>query len=178
MKSILAFPALSVLLATSLAAAQPAAPAPAAPAARTFGLDGIVGLPTGDYGQFADLAFGALARVEVPLGALTFTGRSGAVFHSLDSSEASLVYVPIFAGVRYPLTGTGLFLAGELGLTVAYASVDTGFGDATDTDTELGGSFGLGVRSGSLTFVGGLFLPDLGDALAIGGSVGFDLTTF
>lgn len=176
MKSLLAFTTLSVLLATSLAAAQPAA-APA-PAPRTFGLDGIVGLPTGDYGRFADLAFGALARMELPFGALTFTGRSGVVFHALDSSEASLVYVPIFAGVRYPLTGTGLFLAGELGLTLAYASVDTGFGDTSDTDTELGGSFGLGLRSGSLTFVGGLFLPDLGDALAIGGSVGFDLATF
>lgn len=176
MKSLLAPTSIFLALATSLAAAQPA-PAPP-PAPRTFGVDAVVGLPTGDYGQFADLAFGALARVEVPSGALTFTGRSGVVLHALDSSDASLVYVPIYAGVRYPLTATGLFLAGELGLTVAHATVNTGFGEASDTDTELGGSFGLGLRSGSLTFLGGLLIPDLGDALAIGGSVGFDLTTF
>lgn len=173
MKTLLAFTTSALVLATSLASAQPAPE----PAPRTLGLDAFVGLPTGDYGQYADLAFGALVRAEVPLGTFTFTGRSGAVFHALDSSEASLLYVPIYAGVRYPLTPGGLFFAGELGLTVAYASVDTGLGEASDTDTELGGSLGLGLRSGSLTFTGGLFIPDLGDALAIGGSVGFDLTS-
>lgn len=176
MKSLLASTSSAVVLATSLAAAQPAPPP--APASRTLGVDALVGLPTGDYGQFADLAFGALARVELPLRAFTFTVRSGVVLHALDSSDASLLYVPVYAGVRYPITPSGLFLAGELGLTVAYASVDTGFGNASDTDTELGGSFGLGVRSGALTFQGGLFIPDLGDALAIGGSVGIDLTSF
>ncbi len=174
MKSLLAFTSSTVLLATSLAAAQPAP----APAPRTLGVDALIGLPTGDYGQFADLAFGALARVEVPFRALTFTARSGLVLHALDSSDASLIYVPFYAGVRYPITPSGLFLAGELGLTVAHASADTGFGDASDTDTKLGGSFGLGLRSGTLSFQGGLFIPDLGDAVAIGGSVGIDLASF
>lgn len=175
----------ALALAAGRADAQPSTPAtPAAPgapaaSARTFGVDAVVALPTGDYGDFASLAFGGLARVELPVGVFTVTGRGGAIFHIQENDAAvDLTYVPLFAGIRYPVGAGGLYLAGELGLSIAYASVDTGFGSDSDTQTELGGSLGVGMRLGKLSVQGGLFMPDLDDAVAIGGSVGFDLAAF
>ena len=96
----------------------------------------------------------------------------------MKADGASLIYVPIWAGVRMPLGASGLFVAAELGVTIAHAAVDTGVGDGADTQTELGASLGVGLRRGGLTVVGGLLAPDLGDTAALGASAGFDFATF
>jgi len=151
---------------------------------RTVGVDAVVVLPLGDYGKVATLALGALARVEVPMSEkLSITGRAGALYHLLDSGVAgSLIFVPIYGGARYSLGAgaDGPYVAGELGVTIAFASVDTGFGTASDSDSKLGGSLGAGLRRGALDVHAALFIPDLGHAGDPGlmGSVGYDFAAF
>ncbi|MEZ4360752.1 MAG: hypothetical protein R3B48_11265 [Kofleriaceae bacterium] len=165
-----------VASAASVAHAQPAPAATAPPAAaRTFGVDALVALPTGRYADAVDVAIGGLARLEIPSGVLTITGRAGLVYNVVKGDNLTLLFFPVYAGVRYPLGPSGLYIAGELGLTIGYGSRDSQFGSVSDTDTELGGTVGLGMRTGSVNLTGGLFIPDLDDAVAIGGSVGFDL---
>jgi hypothetical protein len=157
--------------------AQPAAVS-TAPPVRVIGVDAMVGLPTGDYGRLASLVFGGLARVEIPMGMVSVTVRGGALFHAMKSdSNASLIFFPIFGGVRYSLGASGAYLAGELGASIAYASADTGLGSASDTTTKLGLSLGGGLRTGTLNLGGSLYFPDADNALAIMGSVGFDFAS-
>lgn len=175
----------SVLVFASLVAAPAVAAAQGEPAApRTVAVDGAVVLPLGDYADVADLAFGPMVRVEVPLRPqLAITGRAGALYHVLNGdADGSLWFIPIYGGVRYALgaDGDGLYLAGELGITIAHASVDTGFGTASDSDSKLGGALTVGFRRGAIDLRGGLFVPDLGHADDAGlmGSAGFTFARF
>jgi len=151
---------------------------------RTIGVDAAVVLPLGDYGDIATLAVGALARVEVPIAnKLAITGRVGALYHlTKEEFDGTLLFFPIYGGAKYNLGAgpDGLYLAGELGITIGYASADTGFGTASDTDSELGMTLGAGFRKGALDVRGALFIPDLSEAddPGIMGSVGFDFSTF
>jgi hypothetical protein len=170
---------LAVLALPSAAFAQDAA------RPKTLGVDAAVVLPLGDYGEVATLGVGALVRFELPLQPqLAITARAGALYHIMDedAGDASFLLVPIYGGARYSLGagGEGLYLAGEIGLTWGRVSVDTGFGTASDTDTELGLTLGAGFRQGKLDFRGQLFIPDLGEAEDPGvmGTVGFDFTSF
>ncbi|MBL8623519.1 MAG: hypothetical protein JNK64_19585 [Myxococcales bacterium] len=163
-------------LALALAAADARGDAP--PPARALGADAVVALPVGDYADVASVAAGAMVRVAIPAGPAVATVRAGALLHAMKVDGASLIYVPVWAGARLPIGASGLFVAAELGVTIAHASVDTGFGDGADTKTELGASLGVGLRRGGLTVVGGLLAPDLGDTAALGASAGFDFATF
>src|SRR5687768_3004675 len=83
----------------------------------TFGIDAAVVVPVGDYSKIANLAGGALARVEVPLGTGFVFGRAGVLVHSLDDRiDGSLTFVPIYAGYRHPFGTSGAYVAGELGI--------------------------------------------------------------
>lgn len=150
---------------------------------RTVGVDAAVVLPLGDYGDVATLALGPLARAEFPVAPrLAITARAGVLYHLTKSDyDGSLWFIPIYGGARYSLGAgpDGPYLAGELGITIAYARADTGFGTASDSDSKLGGSFGAGLRRGALDFRAALFIPDLGhvDDPGIMGSVGFDFAT-
>jgi hypothetical protein len=88
----------------------------------------------------------------------------------------------VYGGVKYSVGGgpDGVYVAGELGITIGYASADTGFGTASDTDSELGMTLGAGFKNGALDLRGALFIPDLGeiDDPGIMGSVGYDFSTF
>lgn len=170
--------ALATLATLALGLAAAAARADAPPPARALGADAIVALPVGDYADVASVAAGAMVRAAIPAGPAVATVRAGALLHAMKIDGASLVYVPIWAGARLPIGGAGLFVAAELGVTIAHASVDTEFGDGADTKTELGASLGVGLRRGGLTIVGGLLAPDLGDTAALGASVGLDFATF
>ena len=174
-----------VSFALALVVVPAAAVAQDADRPRTLGVDAAVVLPLGDYGELATLGVGALVRFELPLQPqLSITARAGALYHLMDEDvgDASLLLVPIYGGVRYSLGagGQGLYLAGEVGLTWGRISADTGFGTASDTDTELGLTLGAGFRQGKLDFRGQLFIPDLGEADDPGvmGTVGFDFATF
>jgi hypothetical protein len=167
--------ALSVVLVPAVARAdgEPLPP-------RTVGVDGAVVLPLGDYGKVATLAFGPLVRLEFPvIQHLAITARAGVLYHILDGDvDGTLWFIPAYGGVRYSFgeAGQGAYLAGELGITFAYAT-SNGF---SDSDSKLGGTFGGGFRKGALDLHGALFIPDLGhaDDLGLMASVGFDFSRF
>jgi hypothetical protein len=172
-------------LALSLVSIPAAAFAQDAPRPKTLGVDAAVVLPIGDYGDLATLGFGALARFEIPLQPqLSITIRGGVILHIMDEAagDASFFMVPLYGGARYSLgaAGQGVYLAGEAGLTYGHVSVDTGFGTASDSETELGVTLGAGFRQGALDFRGQLFIPDLSEAddLGIMGTVGYDFAAF
>jgi hypothetical protein len=172
---------ISLVLATTTAHADDnhlRAPAPQ----RTFGIDGVAILPTGNYGDAATLGAGALARIEFPLSTGGFvTGRLGVIAHQVNDNTgmSSLTFVPVFAGYRQPIGTGGLYLAGELGITFGYASVNTGrFGTVSDSDSEFGITLSAGVRLGELDIRGGLFAPDLDDVHGFMASVGYDFAAF
>jgi hypothetical protein len=179
---------MSIRLASSIALAVVVTPAVALADGelppRTIGVDAAVVLPLGDYGNVASLAVGALARVEVPIAnKLAITGRVGALYHiTTDEFDGTLLFFPIYGGARYTVgTGPdGPYVAGELGITIGYASADTGLGTVSDTDSELGMTLGAGFRKGALDVRGALFIPDLSEAddPGIMGSVGYDFSTF
>ena len=177
MKSFACSFAITCTLATSLAQAQPAAPETRA---GIIGVDATVVLPVGDYADFATLAIGPIGRVEFPAGPGYVTGRFGVLFHLMNSEieDTTFLLFPLYGGYRYPLGSGSAYLAGELGITFAYARTDTSLGSGSDTDTELGMTLGGGLKKGKLDLRGGLFLPDLDDAVGIFGSVGYDFASF
>lgn len=147
----------------------------------TLGADAIAVLPVGDYGRVATFGVGALGRIELPVGQGFATGRAGVVFHQSDAlagEDASLLLVPVYAGYRYPLTPNGVYAAVELGITLAYVTVDTPFGRMSDSDSEIGLTLSAGIRRGALDLRAGLFAPDLDDAVGIMGSAGLDFAAF
>lgn len=136
-------------------------------------------LPVGDYGDVATMGLGILGRFEAPAGPGFVTGRGGVIFHALKTdADASLTFIPLYAGYRYPMGTSGAYLAGELGLTIGIGSVQTQFGSMSRSDTELGFSLMAGVRKGTLDLRAGLFAPDANDALGLVASAGYDFAAF
>ena len=168
--------AVTCTLAASISQAQPAPPEARA---GIIGVDAMAVLPVGDYGDFATLAIGPIGRVEFPVGPGYVTGRFGVLFHLLNSEidDTTFLMFPLYGGYRYPLGSGAAYLAGELGITFAYLRTSTSLGSGSDTDTELGLTLGGGLRKGQLDLRGGLFLPDLDDAVGIFGSVGCDFAS-
>jgi hypothetical protein len=152
-----------------------------APPPKTLGVDALAVLPVGDYAEVATFGIGAAARLEIPAGVGFVTGRLGAIFHAINDQgglvdAASLTLIPAYVGYRYPLGS--LYLAGELGITFAYASVDTEFGTMSDTDSQLGFALMAGTRQGALDIRAGLFAPDADDAIGLLASAGYDFAAF
>jgi len=151
------------------------APAPRAP--NTLAVDGLAVLPIGDYGRAVDVGVGAGIRLEIPVGRGFVTGRVGAVFHRLDAGD-TLTLAPIYAGYRQPIGNGSAYLAGELGVTLAWATVDTPYGRMSASDSEVGALLSAGVRRGALDLRAGLFTPDLDDALGLIATAGYDFAAF
>lgn len=154
---------------------------------RTLGIDGGSVLPTGDWGDAAGLGLGALARLEMPLAPkLTLAARLG-YFHHLsqenNGADSSTSEIPLFGGARYQFSGTEtaqIYGAAELGFVISRISIDANGQSMSDSDTNLGMSLGGGYRKGKLDLRANLFFPDvgeLGDALGLMATVGYDLTT-
>jgi hypothetical protein len=144
------------------------------------GVDAALVVPVGDYGEAANLGGGALVRLEFPVstGGYVF-GRTGIIFHTLKVGDSgTLTFVPLYVGYRHPLGTGGAYVAGEIGITLGYASVDTSLGRMSDSDSELGAMFSAGMRRGKLDLRGGLFLPDTDDAMGLMASAGFDFAGF
>ena len=171
--------AVTLVAATSATAFADEALHATAPAAKTLGLDAIVVVPTGDYANLATLAAGALVRVEVPAGPGLVTARGGVLAHVMkDAVDAQVLFAPIYAGYRLPIGTGGVYVAGELGLTLIYASASSDVGSMSNSDSKLGGSLMGGLRKGALDLRAGLFLPDLGNTLGILASAGYDFAAF
>jgi hypothetical protein len=145
----------------------------------TIGVDGIGVLPIGDYAHAATLGIGALGRLEIPAGPGFATVRAGVVGHAGTPDNVALTLVPIYAGFRVPVGTGGAYLAGELGITVAFGSVVAVNGTmVTASDSKLGLTFAGGVRRGALDFRAGLFAPDIGNAIGLMASAGIDFVSF
>jgi hypothetical protein len=174
MKTILA--SLVVLATTSSAFADEIVVT--APPAKTLGVDAMAVVPVGNYGNVATVGIGALGRLEVPAGSGFVTGRAGVIFHAMNADvDASLTLVPIYAGYRLPLGAGGGYLAGELGVTLAYGEVETQFGTMSASETEIGATLMAGMRRGALDLRAGLFSPDV-DAVGFLASAGYDFAAF
>lgn len=146
---------------------------------KTLGVDAMAVMPVGDYGDAANLGIGILGRVEIPVGSGFVTGRGGIIFHSMKTdADASLMMIPLYGGYRQPIGTSGAYVAGELGLTLGYASVDTPYGHMSDSDAEIGISLMGGLRRGALDLRAGLFAPDTDDLLAFVASAGYDFAAF
>jgi len=145
----------------------------------TIGVDGIGVLPIGDYAHAATVGVGALGRVEIPTGPGFATVRAGVVAHAGTPDNVALTLVPIYAGFRVPFGTGGAYIAGELGITVAFGSVVAVNGTmVTASDSKLGLTFAGGVRRGALDFRAGLFAPDIGNAIGLMASAGYDFASF
>ncbi len=146
---------------------------------KTLGVDAMAVLPVGDYAHAATLGLGILGRFEAPAGPGFITGRAGVIFHAMNTDRAaSLTFVPIYAGYRLPVGGGGMYLAGELGLTLAFGTVETPFGSMSASDSELGFTLMAGYRKGALDFRAGLFSPDANDVVGLVASAGYDFAAF
>lgn len=171
-------PFLLVLVIARTASAQEAVVA-SAPPPNTLGADAIAVVPVGDYANLATVGVGVAARLEIPAGPGLITGHVGAIFHAVNnSSNTSLTMLPIYAGYRFPFGASNVYLAGELGATVIFASVSTPLGSMSDSDTQLGVALMAGYRYGALDLRAGLFAPDIDDAVGLMASAGYDFVAF
>jgi len=169
--------ALTSLLSVA-ASADEALVASAAPQ-KTLGVDAMAVVPVGDYARAVTLGIGALGRFEAPAGPGFITGRAGVIFHAMkSSSDASLTLVPLYAGYRYPFGTSGMYVAGEIGLTLAFGTVETQFGEMSASDSEIGFTLMAGWRKKSIDFRAGLFVPDADDAVGLLASAGYDFAAF
>jgi len=169
---------LALVLAATPAFADEAIVA-SAPPAKTLGVDAIAVVPVGNYGNVATLGIGATARLEVPAGSGFVTGRLGAIFHAMNNTQAtSLTLIPAYVGYRQPVGPGGGYIAGEIGITYAYATMDTSLGRISGSDSELGLALMAGLRRGTLDLRAGLFAPDVNNALGLIASAGYDFAAF
>jgi hypothetical protein len=167
---------LALVLAATPAFADEAIVA-SAPPPKTLGVDAIAVVPVGNYANVATVGIGATARLEVPAGSGFVTGRVGAIFHAMNNTEAtSLTLIPAYVGYRQPV-GPG-YIAGEIGITYAYATMDTSLGRISGSDSELGLALMAGLRRGTLDLRAGLFAPDVDNALGLIASAGYDFAAF
>ncbi|MDQ3366036.1 MAG: porin family protein [Myxococcota bacterium] len=152
---------------------------PTAGPGKVIGVDAAFVLPLSDYGDAADFAVGALGRFEFGINnMLSVTARAGLLYHIGTPEGFSLMFIPIYAGVKYNIGTSGLFAFGEAGLTYIRASVEIGGMSASDSETKLGVNVGAGYQAGKIQARVGLLLPDVGeaaDAHGIMASVGFDI---
>ncbi len=168
---------------TTHAQVAPPPPTAAQPASGgiTIGASGFAGLPIGDFGKGLDLGIGALLEVSYNLQPqIDLVGRAGFIYFLLednDGGNATFYDIPLWLGARYFLAPgeNGPFLHGELGLNSYHFKVDSGFGSASDSETEIAVNLLGGIRQGKLIAEGGLYvgaLDDVGDSMMIGGTVG------
>jgi len=183
---------LSVSLLTSSAAFADDAEPVEITRSKTIGIDGGIAMPTGDWGDAAGFGFGALARLEIPLQPkLTITARAGYIHHTSKEAAAgplggggdtSTSEIPFFGGARYAFSQQAtseIYGAAELGLVMYRVSFDFDGESMSESDTNLGMTLGAGYRTGKLDLRAGLFFPDVGevgDAMALMATVGYDLT--
>ncbi|MGH1365436.1 MAG: outer membrane beta-barrel protein [Calditrichia bacterium] len=138
--------------------------------AMRIGAEGNVVLPFGDLGDIASpVGFGATALFIYPFNEnISFSGRAGwktlggeKVENTFLGQTTSLEYtistIPIQAGARYHLNGTGepgLYVGGEVGFQILNIDVDTeglgGFGDlgsASSTEFTIAPMVGFALEA-------------------------------
>jgi hypothetical protein len=170
-----------LLLATALVAAAPAAAFADGPVGNILGVDAVVSIPVGDYGDYSDAALGALVRVELPVTPkLSITGRVGFILDIGNPDGLDTSYIPIYGGIKSTLSGGGtnrLFAFGELGATISRITIEIGNQESSDSETKVGLTGGLGYQSGKVQLRAGLWFPNLADAdegFGLMANIGYD----
>lgn len=155
-----------------------AAVAAESPKTITLGASGFGAMPIGDLGDAVDMGIGVVASIDYPINPqLEVTGRIGYIHFVTDADGFSFSNIPLWGGVRYFLNPDpeSVYLHGESGFNMFRVSVDTQFGDASDSETELALNLLAGKKFGSLVAEGGLYigsLDEVDDTLMIGGTIG------
>ncbi|MFB6306233.1 MAG: outer membrane beta-barrel protein [Flavobacteriales bacterium] len=108
-----------------------------------FSAGAEIGLPMGDFGDFASTGFGASIRYEAGMSDnLALTGDLGYLTFSTDFDE-SVNMIPIQAGAKYYTdeVGSGFYAMGQFGVH------NTSFGDNSETNLSFAPSAGYAMES-------------------------------
>jgi hypothetical protein len=163
----------------STAHAETEATETSGPAAKiTLGASGFGGVPLGDAGDVLDAGVGFLGSLDYPLNPqVELTGRIGYIHYLTDGEGFSFSEIPIWGGARYFLNPSqeSVYLHGETGFNIFRASINTQFGDASDSESELALNLLAGKKFGTLVAEGGLYIgsvDEMDDTLMVGGTIG------
>jgi len=147
------------------------------PKPNQIGVEPVIAMPVGDFGDGAGIGFGGLARYQRQLfPKLRITGRAGFLYH-LEKNDVSIYEVPFVAGIKYDFKQDGdtrIYAGSELGFCLVGAKVM----GSSDSNTNLAMSGGVGYERGKLDLRAQIWLPDVGDAMAIMATVGYAVTAF
>lgn len=138
----------------------------AAPAAAQFGFGAHAGvsIPTGDYGDAAELGFGGGLDLVLPLAMVPGLGwytSADVIAHSVEDIDDGFLYAPLMTGVRFDFGAgpIGVFLNGQAGL-VFHQPPDAGLlaGDG-DWGSDFGFVLGGGARITDNVYAGLKYYP-------------------
>jgi hypothetical protein len=186
----ISFALVAAMLGSAGAQPDPTAPPPPVPGdptvggpPNTIGGDVLFVLPTGDYGDVANLGIGIAGRFSHALNPqLSITGRLGYIYHLVDDAlgdDFSVAMILVYGGARYmlkPMPNGGIFGFGELGIN----HVAVSFGDIDDSEDDLSLNLGAGYQTGQIEARGSLFYTS-GDEDSLVGlmlGVGYNFTAF
>jgi hypothetical protein len=153
-----------------------------------LGVDALIGLPLGDFGDLAEFAVGALVAFDFALmPQLTITGRTGYIYYIINEDLGdgfSFGTIPLWGGVKYyfaPPSDMRWFAAAELGLSINRASVEIGGIEGSDSETDIGTTIGGGFEIGGFSLRAQLAIIDIGeagDSLMIAVTAGYYFLSF
>lgn len=146
-----------------------------------LGAEASVVIPVGDYANAADIALGGNVRFAFDVHPnVGLTLRTGYLHHIGTPSGSTLGFIPIMFGGEYRFFADGPtpFVLAEIGVTIGFATVNTGFGSASDSDSELGLAIGGGYRFGPVDVRAMLYAPDADDLVGFQIAVGGDFVAF
>jgi hypothetical protein len=135
-------------------------------------------MPIGDSSDAIDAGLGVIGSLDYTLNPqLELTGRIGYIHLLTDGDGFTVSEIPIWGGARYFLSPSqdSVYLHGESGFNLFRVSVDTQFGSASDSETELALNLLAGKKFGKLVAEGGLYigsLDEVDDSLMLGGTIG------
>ncbi len=119
-----------------------------------FSVGGELALPSGDWADFVGIGFGGSVRYESPINDnLSWMGTAGYVtFAEKDNSGLTFSMIPIHGGVKYYFTESfsGFYAGGEIGVTIAKATVDISGTSVSASDSEVSFAPSVGYHLGSI----------------------------
>lgn len=141
---------------------------PATAQSTNFGLGAFAGvsLPTGDYGDVAELGFVGGLDLFYPLGmeGLTWLTTASVSAHSIDDPDADggFLFIPLLTGLRYDIAAgpVGVFVNGQVGAVFNKGPENAGVD--SDWGTDFGFALGAGVQATENIYAGLKYFP-LGD---------------
>lgn len=151
-----------------------------------IGAEGALVVPTGDWGDFAGIGFGALARLDYFVNEhLALTARPGYTHHlseTLQGIDFTYSSILLTGGVRGYVTPE-VFLSGETGINLGrFKASANGFSE-TDSETRVpllvGGGYTApsGLTASAHVLVPNLLLQDSGEDTHVGVMVNVGFVT-